>query len=123
YKSETEVIYDVEDTKLTDLVIDLGTARYGVSVVRALVFPAAEDRPFPPDEATRLLTKKLGDIQVSSENVSDVDAWDKQILSVIADTADYADVWRTAWDALDADLKADTVVFVTVTEGDDAPLY
>ncbi len=35
----------------------------------------------------------------------------------------HADVVREAWEAFDAARRADTIVYVVVTDGDDAPLY
>jgi hypothetical protein len=69
------------------------------------------------------LEGKLDDILVSSANVSAADAWQKQILAVVAPEPAHVDVLREAWAALDADTRADTVVYVIVTNGDDDFLY
>jgi len=37
--------------------------------------------------------------------------------------ADPAAVARSAWDALDASVRADPILFVTVTDGEDAFIY
>ncbi len=123
--TEGEVRYTVEQTKKTDLVVDVDDARYGVSVVRAFVFtpPGQPERPLTPEIAQGLLEEKLADILVSSANVNPDDAWEKQILAVIAYQPDYVPILEAAWVAIDDAIRADTVVYVTTTNGDDEPLY
>jgi hypothetical protein len=117
YKTETEVDYTVEPTKITDLVVDIGADRVGVSVVRTFVFGGG---PLTPEEATRRVEGKLDDILVSSANVAPTDAWVKQILAIIAAEPEHVQIVRDAWDALDAETRADTILYVTTTLGDDA---
>lgn len=120
-KTETEVAYTNPMGKITDLLVEIDGEKVGVSVVRAFAFPF-EDL-YPIEEATRILDKKLSDIGESTANVAAEDRWSKQILSVIAYKQQHADQIRAAYDQLDASLKADTILYVTATEGEDRPLY
>lgn len=119
-KTETEIVYDTTG-KITDLSISIADRKLGVSVTRAVAFPFGD--PYTLPAATQLLTRKLQDIQASTANVSAEDRWTKQLLAVIAWDAQAADVIAEAWAAADAPTRADTVVIVTVTEGDDQFLY
>ncbi len=119
-KTETEIAYD-QAGKITDLEVALDGHKIGVSVTRAVAFPFGD--PYTSDEATALLTKKLGDIQLSTANVSAADRWDKQILAILAWDAQAADTVADAWAALDTSLQADTIVIVTTTDGDDTFIY
>ncbi len=119
-KTETEIVYDIAG-KITDLEVEIDGHKIGVSVTRAVHFPFGD--PYTPTEATALLTKKLGDIQLSTMNVSAADRWDKQILAVLAWDDLTADTIADAWTALDPAVKADTIVIVTATAGDDTFIY
>ena len=119
-KTETEVVYDVEG-KITDFLVQIGDDKVGVSVTRAVGFP--RDDPYTVMQATSLLADKLADVLESSANVAAEDAWVKQVLHVIAYGEMHATSLRTAWDGLSDDVKADTVLMVTVSDGDDAFLY
>ena len=56
--------------------------------------------------------------------MAEADAWSKQILAVAALGApEHADRLEAAWIALDERLSADTIVYITATDGDDAFLY
>jgi hypothetical protein len=65
----------------------------------------------------------LTGIAASTANVAGPDVWVRQILSVLAWGPDHATVLADAWAALPADLRGDTILVVTVTDGDDAFLY
>lgn len=119
-KTETEIVYDTAG-KITDLLIDIDDRKVGVSVTRAVRFPF--DDPYTPEAATELLSDKLADIPLSSANVSEQDRWVKQILHIIAYAPGHAEVLEDVWGGLDADLRGDTLVLVTVTEGDDGFVY
>lgn len=119
-KTETQVVYDVTG-KMTDILVRIDGLKIGVSVVRAVGFP--KDAPYTVAQAETILDKKLSDILVSSANVAEEDAWVKQVLHVIAYDAPHVDALRTAWEGLPAATRADTVVIVTVSDGDDAFLY
>lgn len=119
-KTEAEIVYAVEGKK-TDLLVEIDGAKVGVSVVRALSFP--EGAPYPVAQAFDVLDGKLADILLSSANVDPQDAWEKQILSVVAQTTEHADAIVQAYDMVDEATKADTIVVVTVTEGEDDFIY
>lgn len=120
-KTEGKIVYTDPMGKKTDLLVELDGLKVGVSVVRALGFP--KEDPYTVAQATTILKKKLGDIQISSANVAPEDAWVKQILSVVAYGPMHVDSVLTAYAGLDAQLKADTILVVTVTDGDDSLLY
>jgi hypothetical protein len=120
-KTEGEIVYtDPMGTK-TDLLLDIDGLMVGVSVTRAYAFPPRD--PYTVQQASELLTDKLGDILISNDNVAPEDAWTKAVLHVIAYEDMHAQSIATAYEALDASLKADTIVMVTVTDGDDAFVY
>lgn len=119
-KTEAEIVY-TGPGKRTDLLVEIDGERVGVSVVRAMSFP--EGSPYPIDQAYGVLEGKLSDILQSSALVAPEDAWPKQILAVIAQTPEHADAIAAAYDMVDAATKADTIVYVTVTGGDDGFIY
>ena len=99
--------------------------QYGVIGSRRLSSRMGSDSgsPYTLAAAKTLMTKKLGDIQLSTANVADVDQWRKQVLAVLAWDAQAADTFAQAWAELDAGVKADTLVIITTTEGDDVFIY
>jgi hypothetical protein len=119
-KTETEIEYD-QPGKLTDFLAELATEKIGVSVTRAMGFPF--DAPYTMMQADTLLSDKLADILVSSANVSDADRWRKQILAVLAVSPEHADALNLAYAGLEAGVKADTLVYVIVTNGSDDFIY
>lgn len=120
-KTEAKIIYQNPMGKKTDLLVEFDGLKIGVSVMRAIGFP--KDDPYTVAQATTILKKKLGDIQISSVNVAPEDAWAKQILSVVAYTPMHVDSVLTAYAALDPMLKADTILVVSVSNGDDTFIY
>lgn len=119
-KTETEIDYD-QAGKLTDFLAEMDTEKIGVSVTRAMGFPL--DAPYTQMQADALLADKLGDILVSSANVSDADRWRKQILAVLAVSPEHAEALSQAYAGLDVAIKADTLVYVIVTNGTDDFIY
>ncbi len=119
-KTEGEIVYQTMGKK-TDILLEIDGERVGVSVVRAMSFP--EGAPYPVSQAYDVLEGKLADILQSSANVAPEDAWPKQILAVIAQTPDHATAIEQAYDMVAEATKADTIVYVTVTEGDDDFIY
>ena len=120
-KTETEILYDDPQGKMTDLLITLGGERFGVSVTRAVGFP--RDDPYTVERAQALLEQKLSGIIASSANVSDVDGWNKQILHVIAYEPEHAESLGEAFSLIESSILANTIVYVTVSSGDDEFLY
>lgn len=120
-KTEATIVYTNPMGKKTDLLVEMDGLKVGVSVVRAVGFPF--DDPYTPAEAEVTVKKKLEDILVSSANVAPEDAWVKQILSVVAYGPMHVDSVLEAYASLDPAIKADTILVVTVTNGDDAFIY
>lgn len=120
-KTELEVEYTDPQGKLTDLTVEIAGERVGVSVTRAVTFP--RDQPYALGDAIELLEKKLSGILASSANVAPNDRWRKQILSVIAYAPAHAVVLEEALSQVDPALQDDTILYVTVSEGDDEFLY
>ena len=118
--TETEIMYDGTG-KITDMEVSIDGHQIGVSVTRAQTYPLGQT--YTLDTATMLISRKLTDIQASTAHVSAADKWDKQILSVLAYDAPTADTVEQAWQGLDASVKANTIVVVTQTDGDDAFIY
>jgi len=119
-KTEAQIIYAMQGKK-TDLLVEIDGMKVGVSVVRAVSYP--KGNPYPVSQAYTVLEGKLADILQSSANVDPQDAWKKQILAVVAQTPAHADAIQQAYTMIDPATKADTIVLVTVTEGDDDFIY
>jgi len=116
YKIETAIDYDVEGA-ITDYEVEIDGQKVGVSVTRAYLGPVVTD--YDTDKATTLLEKKLEGVNESTANVSEEDRWVKQILYIWTLHEDWVPILEQAWDALSADLKADTIIVVTVESGTD----
>ena len=119
-KTETEVVYDVAGS-ITDILVEIDGMKVGVSVTRAVGFP--RDAVYPEATASALLTRKLTDIQESTANVSAGDRWVKQMLHVIAYADQHVAAMQAAYEALDPSVKADTILWITRTDGDDEFIY
>lgn len=117
--SEGEVTYSSPTSKRTDFVAEFDET-IGVSVARAVIFPGTV--PYTLAEAQRVIGGKLDDILDSSANVTS-HAWDKQILAVMAWDDVAADRVREAWEGFTPERRADTVVYVIVTDGMDRNIY
>lgn len=120
-KTETMIVYDPPTSKKTDILVSVQGTQLGVSVTRAVSWP--RDAGYPVSQALSLLDGKLSDILVSSANVVPPDNWVKQALLVMAWDDVQATSIRTAWGQLDAGVRADTILYVVVTDGLDAPIY
>ena len=119
-KTETEVVYDVSGS-ITDILVEIDGMKVGVSVTRAVGFP--RDAAYTEATASALLTRKLAGIQESTANVSAGDRWVKQILHVIAYADQHVAAMQAAYAALDPSVKADTILWVTRSDGDDEFIY
>ena len=120
-KTETEITYD-EVGPPTDFSVVIGGRKVGVNVTRAAAYPFGTS--YPSQSATNLLAARLGNILQSSRNVSAADAWLKQILVVMAFNQQHADTITTAYRLkLGSTVRSDTIVYVIVTDGNDANLY
>ena len=103
------------------MLLEIDSVKIGVSVTRAFVYPP--DTPYTNELAEELLEKKLAGVLDSSANVGDEDAWEKQILHILAYSPDHQARVLESYQELDPSLTADTIVMVTSTEGEDAFLY
>jgi hypothetical protein len=70
-----------------------------------------------------LLDDKLSDVLLSSANVASQDAWEKQILLILAYADQHRDALEKAWLDVDVATRANTLVWVTVTDGADGFVY
>ena len=113
-KTEMEVTYTDPSGKLTDLLVDIDGAKIGVSVTRAVGWP--RDDPYTVESAQNILEQKLQGVLDSTANVAEVDTWQKQILHIIAYGDEHAERLATAFDAVDTDLKSNTIVWVTLSQ-------
>ncbi|MEE2962239.1 MAG: hypothetical protein VYA34_16015 [Myxococcota bacterium] len=120
-KTETEINYQDPQGKITDLLVEIHGERVGVSVTRAVVFP--RDAPYTVGHARELLENKLGGILESTENVAEKDNWKKQILHIIVYGAEHAESLQSAFLGMDSELKSNTIVYLTVSDGEDGFLY
>ena len=120
-KTEAEILYLDDGGKKTDELVEIDTYRIGVSVTRAFHWPP--ENPYTVEEAQELLEDKLGDVLLSFDNADPADAWVRSILHVVAYDASYADSVETAYAQVDPATQADTIVVVTVTDGEDEFIY
>lgn len=119
--TEAQIVYQDEGGTKTDLLVEIAGERLGTSVTRAFTYPP--DSPFDPHDAAALAAGKLADVLASTDNVDPEGGWDRQILFVLAWDTQHADAFEAAWDELDGAIRADTLVVVTTTDGDDDGLY
>jgi hypothetical protein len=121
-KTETKISYTDAGGKKTDLLTEIDARKIGVSVTRAYHYPPTN--PYTEAEAKALLDKKLADLPLSQANATAADAWVRSILHVFAYDAQYADAVQSAWNTqVDAAVKGDAILILTVTDGNDGDIY
>ena len=120
-KTEMQITYTNPSGKRTDELVEIDGLKLGVSVTRAMKWPITT--VMTEAEAKTLLEGKLADILLSSANVDASDQWRKQILHVFAVSQDNANAVHAAWLTIAPATRADTILMVTVSDGDDAFLY
>jgi hypothetical protein len=120
-KTENEIVYDDPMSKKADLLVSIDGHTIGVSVTRAVTFPFGD--PYTLERATLLLDRKLDDILLARAAVNEADRWDKSMVAVLAYDAQHASTMMEAWNGLDAETRADSLVIVFVTSGDDLFVY
>lgn len=119
-KTESDIAYDENvPGPITDLLVEIDGYKIGVSVVRAFQFMG----DYTVQVALPKLNEKLADIQDSSQRVLPEDAWEKQVLSVIAEKPENAAVVVEALGLVAPAVRGDTIVVITVTNGEDAFIY
>lgn len=124
--TETNIRYSVPmPGSITDILVEIDGLRIGVSVTRAVTVTGMCSRSDAPDTTALadLLTRKLSGVNESSMLVAPEHQWVKQILFVYADTSAHAAAVMSAWSSLDATLRADTILFVSVSEAMDGFIY
>eukprot|EP00698_Gefionella_okellyi_P004201 TRINITY_DN13913_c0_g1_i1.p1 TRINITY_DN13913_c0_g1~~TRINITY_DN13913_c0_g1_i1.p1 ORF type:complete len:506 (-),score=77.41 TRINITY_DN13913_c0_g1_i1:59-1576(-) len=110
-QTEMEIRYWPRGSKKTDYSCRIGGQRMGVSVTRAYKFQGV----YTCEDARMLLNKKLFGVVVSSANVVKRDKWCKQILHVWAQSVHVAGVVMSEYQKMDASLRSNTVVIITVS--------
>jgi hypothetical protein len=117
-KTETQIAYqppsDAGANTITDILVEIGGAKVGVSVTRAYHPPGI---PYTDADAKNLLEKKLIGVNRSSQRVLPQDKWVKQILHVLSVDQANTDAIARVWPTIDPAIRADTVVLVTQTKG------
>ena len=114
HKTETEIQYDTKGA-LTDYMLELSGTKFGVSVTRAYLGPTNFN--YDLAKAKSLLEKKLKGVNDSTANVSAADKWSRQLLHVWTLQPTWTPHLQKAWNELDAKLKGNTIVLVTVEKG------
>eukprot|EP00004_Rigifila_ramosa_P012953 TRINITY_DN2847_c0_g1_i1.p1 TRINITY_DN2847_c0_g1~~TRINITY_DN2847_c0_g1_i1.p1 ORF type:complete len:193 (+),score=38.50 TRINITY_DN2847_c0_g1_i1:519-1097(+) len=109
-KTEMEIDYRFRGGKITDYLMRMHGVNLGVSVTRAMKFQGT----FQHSDAVHLLQKKLQGVNASTWNVSSADAWHKQLLHVWCTSDEVASITGAAWQTMPAELRANTVVVLTV---------
>lgn len=109
HKTELEVEYFPRGGCITDYVSTFFERRLGVSVTRAMKYPASAQFEF--EDAERLLRKKLGGILQSSAN--SMEPWSKQVLHIWTGSRRSSDLLSAAYHRLDSGVPSNTVVLLT----------
>ena len=119
--TETVIEYTSQDTSITDYLSSIDDRNTAVSVTRAFHYPPSE--PCVVDDMVELLEKKLGGALEAEANAHPDNPWDRSILSVMAYNSQCADAVEAAFELVSADVKGDTIIYLTVTEGADEFIY
>jgi len=114
--TEMELEYQ-PNSKITDFSITTGqNTTLGVSVTRAMKFQGGRCKGlFTQEDAFKLLEKKLNGVNLSTRGIVN-QQWDKQILHVWTEHAYMKDILMETYASLDAELKSNTIVLITVAE-------
>ena len=123
-KTERFIEYLDVNGKKTDILVRIDERKVGVSVVRAFHYPPTE--PYPLEDAVTKLRQKLSEVLLSAANADPADAWERSMLHVVAYNDQSADAFAVALDQLEADepeVVDETIVLITVTDGEDAFAY
>jgi len=120
-KSETEVEYIDDAGKKTDMLIEIDGEKVGVSVTRA--FKWGVDAVYTEEDAHGLLSDKLADVLLSSANAAAADAWDHAVLHVVTYDVSYIESLEAAYSSLPGSLTDETIVILTITDGEDEFIY
>jgi hypothetical protein len=113
-KTELEIVW-TQKGPTTDWSGELDGVKFGVSVSRIYLGPTVT--AYTAADAKKLLEKKLAGINESSTLVAPADKWKKQILHLWTLRPEWIATVKSTWEGLDAKLKADTAILVTVEQG------
>ena len=113
-KTETELTYR-DYGPMTDYACRVQDTHLGVSVTRAMSYWTRKG--FKKEDATKLLTRKLNGILMSSQSIVNA-SFDKQILHVLSMSKHHASQVKRAYKRLSQDLKSDTVIFITTVDAE-----
>lgn len=113
HKTELQLKYFPSNGAITDMCISLEGVELGVSVTRALHHPHV---PFQLEHAEALLRKKLKGVIAATKTCYNAD-FQKQLLHVWAGSSSVARMLEVAYDRLEPELRADTVVLITLCRG------
>ena len=119
--TESEIEYRDDGGKKTDMLVEIDGLNVGVSVTRA--YKWGDDAVFSEEDAYNLLSRKLEDVLLSGSNASESNPWSHAILSVVTYDPSYITSLEAAYATLPAALTNQTIVVITVTEGDDDFIY
>ena len=119
--TEGEIEYSDDSGKKTDMLVEIDGLNVGVSVTRA--FKWGDDAIFTEEDAYTLLSRKLEDVLLSGSNASESNSWSHAILHVITYDPSYVASLEAAYATLPATLTNETIVVITVTDGDDDFIY
>ena len=120
-KLGNEIGYDSEAGEKASYLVQIDGIKIGVTATLARSVPS--DAEYTLAKAADLLESSLQGIAQANENVSAEDQWSKQILHILAYSEAHATVLQTAYAALDAETKGNTIVIITITDGNDTFLY
>eukprot|EP00026_Physarum_polycephalum_P007581 Phypoly_transcript_07644.p1 GENE.Phypoly_transcript_07644~~Phypoly_transcript_07644.p1 ORF type:complete len:467 (+),score=105.86 Phypoly_transcript_07644:143-1543(+) len=109
-KTETEIEYTDEQSKITDYSFQtLAGERFGVSVTRAC------GKEFGAAESFQLLNRKLHGVNESTKNVSSEHGWRKQLLHVWCESELIASLLKKCYDEeVEEEMKQETFVLLTI---------
>jgi len=120
-KSETEIEYIDAGGKKTDMLVELDGQNVGVSVTRA--FKWGDDVVYTEEDAFHLLSDKLEDVLLSAANAAESNAWNHALLHVVTHDPSYIPSLEAAYATLPTSLTNETIVMMTVTDGNDDFIY
>ena len=119
--TERSIRYADADGRKTDLRAEIDEREVGVSVTRAMTFVSPEQRcGTPGDTLATLVAEKVAELQESEANQSPKTPWERSLLSIIACDDAHATVVEDTWEGLDAAVRSNAILVLTVLEGNDA---
>lgn len=123
-KGEPQIAYDDVGGKKTDILVEIDDHKIGVSVTRAMSYAAGNPcGPVNEADLTTLMNRKVSELQLSFTNASDEDAWERSMLYVIACDEAHAQATIDLFAGLDEAVRADAILIVTSTQGDDDAIF